>query len=188
MNVPFSRATSLLGGQNSDTSYVKDTLFLSNDSLVPGNVVPTNSMDTSNPAIQGASNPLSSKVSVGNSPNGITYDPANGNLYVADFNPATVSVINGTTNTLESTINTKQVAPAPWDVAYNPSNGYIYVTEVENSNVSVINGANNTLLANIVTGGEDAGHPQGITYDSLKWRNVRCHFLPRCRVQNRQQY
>ena len=135
LSVPFSRANSLLFGPNSNFSYVKETLFLSNNTLVPGNA-PSSSMmvgRNSNPEIHDASNPLSNTLGVGNSPFGIAYDPSNGNLYVANFEPGTVSVINGTTNSVVSTINVNMVI-SPWETAYNPSNGYVYVTDTEDGN------------------------------------------------------
>ncbi len=43
-------------------------------------------------------------IRVGNAPNGIAFDPLNGNLYVANFETGTVSVINGTTNSVIATV------------------------------------------------------------------------------------
>ncbi|MEJ2772215.1 hypothetical protein [Stygiolobus sp. CP859M] len=69
-------------GQNNPGGYVKYTLDLLNNTLINGNV------NTSNPL----------------RPWGITYDPSNGYIYVADCHSNTVSVINGATNTVIATI------------------------------------------------------------------------------------
>jgi len=70
-------------GQSNPGGYVKYTLDLISNTLINGNFV-----NTSN-----AMGPWS-----------IAYDPSNGYLYVADSGSGTVSVINGTTNTVIANI------------------------------------------------------------------------------------
>jgi YVTN family beta-propeller protein len=93
------------------------------------------------------------------SPVGIAYNSDNGNLYVTNRGSDTISVINGTTNTLVDEIAVNAIAPS--GIIYNAANNYIYVTNMGSNTVSVINGTTNTIVANIPVG---LG-PNGITYN-----------------------
>ena len=93
------------------------------------------------------------------SPAGIAYNSDNGNLYVANRGSDTVSVINGSTNSLMDVISMDAIAPS--GIVYNPANNYIYVTNAGSNRVSVINGTTNAVVANILVG---LG-PNGIAYD-----------------------
>ena len=104
------------------------------------------------------------QIFVGDGPNGIAFDPANGNLYVADFGSGNVSVINGTTNQVSVTINLG-IARSPWEVAYDPFNSDIYVSQTYNGSVDIINGTNNSLITTVTTGSREE-HPNGIAFDS----------------------
>ena len=133
--LPVTANGSQNSGQNNPGGYVKYTLDLLNNTLINGNFVNTvNAMH----------------------PYGIAYDPFNGYIYVADSGSGTVSVINGTANTVIANIS---VGGRPWGVAYDSSNDYIYVTNYDSDTVSVINGT--TVIANITVG---LG-PMGIVYD-----------------------
>jgi YVTN family beta-propeller protein len=57
------------------------------------------------------------------SPAGIAYNSDNGNLYVTNRGSDTVSVINGTTNTLIDELSVDAIAPS--GIAYNSANTYI---------------------------------------------------------------
>ena len=59
-------------------------------------------------------------------PRGVAYSPDNQRMYVTNFGDDTVSVINTTTNTVDSTIIT--VGIEPFDIAYSPDNQRMYVT------------------------------------------------------------
>ncbi len=85
----------------------------------------------------------------------LAYDPANGRLYVAvsgggGQNPGTnVTVINGTTDQVETSLN---VGPDPTAIVADPSNGQVYVsTGGTNSgadwwgNLTVINGSTDRI-------------------------------------------
>ncbi len=75
-------------------------------------------------------------IPVGNSPQGVAYDPDNGEVYVT--NNATygsVSVINASTH---QNINTITVGNHPLGVAYDPDNGEVYVANEGSGSVSVI--------------------------------------------------
>ncbi len=70
--------------------------------------------------------------------------PTHNLVYVANADSNTVSVINGTNNTILATI---PVGTTPYDAVYNPTTGKVYV--VNASTVSVINPATNTVTATI---------------------------------------
>jgi YVTN family beta-propeller protein len=93
------------------------------------------------------------------SPAGIAYDSDNGNLYVANRGLDTVSVINGTSNSLNDEIPIDGVAPS--GIVYNAANNYIYVTSTGSNKVSVINGTTNAVVEDIPVG---LG-PNGVAYD-----------------------
>ena len=93
------------------------------------------------------------------SPAGIAYNSDNGNLYVTNRGSDSISVINGTTNTLVDEISVNSIAPS--SITYNAANNYIYVTNMGSNTVSVINGTTNTIVANIPVG---LG-PNGIAYN-----------------------
>jgi YVTN family beta-propeller protein len=92
---------------------------------------------------------------VGMTPNGITFDPNSGNVYVANFGDNTVSEINGATN-----------AQIAIPVGINPifvtsGNGNVYVANFYSNSVSVISDSTNTVTATIPLGDT----PSGITFD-----------------------
>jgi YVTN family beta-propeller protein len=93
------------------------------------------------------------------SPAGIAYNSDNGNLYVANRGSDTISVINGSTNSIIDEISMDTVAPS--GIIYNAVNNYIYVTSAGSNTVSVINGTTNAVVENIPVGMV----PNGIAYD-----------------------
>jgi YVTN family beta-propeller protein len=93
------------------------------------------------------------------SPAGIAYNSDNGDLYVTNRGSDTISVINGTTNTLVDEISVNAIAPS--GIIYNAANNYIYITNMGSNTVSVINGTTNTIVTNIPLW---LG-PNGITYN-----------------------
>ncbi|MGH9920247.1 MAG: YncE family protein, partial [Nitrososphaerales archaeon] len=62
-------------------------------------------------------------IRVGATPFGIAYDSTNGDLYVANFGSNTVSVINGKTESLISTI---AVGTQPYFLAFDQDNHDVY--------------------------------------------------------------
>ena len=85
----------------------------------------------------------------------IVYDPANGDIYVANAGAGTVSVLNRTT-----VIATVGVGKLPYALAYDPSDGEVYVTDVLSDAVSVLRG---TTLEGTVPVGR---YPVDATYDA----------------------
>ena len=79
-------------------------------------------------------------------------------MYVANSGSSTVSVIDGTTNTVVATI---PVGSAPQGIAFNPDNGFLYVANQGSNTVSVIDGTTNTVTATIPVG----SLPQSIAFN-----------------------
>ena len=77
-------------------------------------------------------------IPVGNAPNAIAYDSRNGDLYVSSTNDNSVSVIDGSSNTVVATI---PVGNVPYAITYDPNNGDLYVANYGDNTVSVISGA-----------------------------------------------
>ncbi len=73
-------------------------------------------------------------IPVGLAPVGIAYNPTNKNMYVANSDSNTVSII-GSTNSVIATIPTDLT---PFGIAYNPNNQHIYLTNAGSNTVSVI--------------------------------------------------
>lgn len=103
--------------------------------------------------------PSTTSITVGSSPNGISFAPVNNDVYVANSGSNTVSVISSTTNNVISTIN---VGTNPGAVAYDPANQDVYVTNGGSNNVSVISTSDNTIIATIPVG----TGPNNLAYDS----------------------
>jgi YVTN family beta-propeller protein len=111
--------------------------------------------------ISGANNSVIATVTVGWDPDSISLDPANGDVYVANFAPgcgncgpgywqalANVTVISGTNNTALASVRT---GASPTDATYDTVNGEIYVPDdtlnaQDNGSITVISTANNTRV------------------------------------------
>src|SRR5437667_119309 len=89
-------------------------------------------------------------VPVGMQPAEIAYDSANGDIYVGNVNDATVSVIDGSTNTVVKTI-TGITAPAA--SVFDPVISNIYVASGDTNTVYVINSLTNTVVDTIPVSG-----------------------------------
>jgi len=97
-------------------------------------------------------------VPVGDTPTGLAFDSANGDIYVANEFSWNVSVIHGTSVVASIPISTN-VETLPSAVAFDPINGYVYVTNVATNNVSVINGTS------VINSFPVGGHPAGAAFD-----------------------
>ena len=84
-----------------------------------------------------------STISVGSHPIDIAVNPITNKIYVCNLRGDTVSVIDGSDNTIDATIN---VGVGPKGIAVNPITNTIYVTSQEDNTVSVIDGSDNTVI------------------------------------------
>ncbi len=101
---------------------------------------------------------LLTSIPVGANPIAIAFDPVNGNVYVANYGSSTVSVINGTSN---SVIGSIQVGSGPHGVT--SGNGNVYVANYISSTVSVINETSNSVIVPSIQVGT---YPDAIAFDS----------------------
>jgi YVTN family beta-propeller protein len=92
---------------------------------------------------------------------GIAYDPAKSELFVANYGLDSVIVIADTNNSVVATV---PVGSYPSDVAYDPARGEVFVANSNSNFTSIISDATNKVIAN-VTVGED---PVGVAYDPSK--------------------
>jgi YVTN family beta-propeller protein len=90
-------------------------------------------------------------IGVGGTPSAMAVNPATGQVYVANFSSNNVSVIDGASNTV---ITTVPVGTQPEAVAVNAVNGQVYVANFSSNNVSVIDGASNTVTATVPVGND----------------------------------
>ncbi|WP_165775205.1 YncE family protein, partial [Nitrosotalea sinensis] len=88
----------------------------------------------------------------------LVFDPANGNIYVANIAQGTISVISSTTNHVISTISG---IPGPTGIAYDSVNGYLYTANYNFNNISVVDTATNHVVTTISAGGVQ---PFGVAY------------------------
>src|SRR4029079_10197788 len=87
-------------------------------------------------------------IPLGDLPQGIAFNPNNGDMYVANHDSNTVSVIDGKTNAVIG--SPIPVGDRPVGIAFNEDNGDMYVTNsgsttVSSGTVSVIDGQTNTV-------------------------------------------
>ena len=78
---------------------------------------------------------------VAKNPNMVAYDFANGDVYVTGTDNSSVTVIDGSTNTVVKTLPT---GGSPVGVFYDPQDGDLYVSSKNSTNLTVIDGATNT--------------------------------------------
>jgi large repetitive protein len=101
-------------------------------------------------------------------PTGVAVNPATNMIYVANGGCTcgnTVSVINGSTNTVVAVV---PVGGGPFAVAVNSVTNRIYVTNCDDGTISVINGATNTVIGPAIPDGNPPGSsPQGIAVNPV---------------------
>jgi YVTN family beta-propeller protein len=101
-------------------------------------------------------------------PYGITLNSDNGLIYVSNYGQfnttGTVSVINGTTNTIVANI---PVGKNPQAIVYNPANRLVYTANTLSNTLSIINGTSNSLVGSIIVGAFPGKNPTGITINPI---------------------
>ena len=80
-------------------------------------------------------------IPVGEFPQALEFNPSNNNIYVANRDSGTVSVIDSTTN---SVIKNITVGSSPGSLLFNPSNNKTYVANAISNTISVIDSTNMT--------------------------------------------
>jgi YVTN family beta-propeller protein len=100
-------------------------------------------------------------ISLDTRPQSIAVNPITKTIYVAGYNSSAVSVINGTTNSVMTSIDVGDAAnDVANDVAVNPNTNTIYVASYDSSGgslkentVSIINGTTDSVVRSIAVGG-----------------------------------
>src|SRR6476659_8704018 len=82
-----------------------------------------------------------STISVEKFPQAIVFNPANNNIYVANRDSATVSIIESNTNTVITEVD---VGRDPVALEFNPANNNIYVVNKISNSISIIDSNTNT--------------------------------------------
>ena len=107
-------------------------------------------------------------VKVGSEPDGVAYDSGKNEIFVANPNDGTVSVISDNNNNVTATIPVGIWQPS--ELAYDSGKEEIFVTNSALDTVSVISDSSNSVIANITLnqGQGSMFNPTGIAYDSSK--------------------
>ena len=143
-------ATISVGTAPYDLVFDRDNglIFVSNHFSNPGTVS----------VINGSTNTLFATVTVGGAfsePEGIAYDSANGDIYVANWASGTVFVFNATTPF--GGVTTISGFSEPTGVMFDSVNGLVYVANSAALSVSVIAGNNNSVVKTIPSVGFELG-------------------------------
>ena len=93
---------------------------------------------------------VTAAIPVGEFPQALVFNPSNNNIYVANRDSGTVSVIDSTNNTLLENV---VVGSEPVALEFNPSNNDIYVANVVSNSVSMIASTNNTVTETVNVNG-----------------------------------
>jgi YVTN family beta-propeller protein len=143
---------------------------------VNGDLYVSNSPSNNLSVINASTNTIVGSIPVGNLPEAVAVDGANGLAYVVSANcvimfvvsvnhphgcdgPGSVSIIDTKTNVAVGNIT---VGYDPDAIAVDTTNGDIYVGNFESGTVSVISGMTNKVIANISV---DGSRPQGAAFD-----------------------
>ena len=137
--------------------------IITNEAIIPPQPIPS-------PVLPQPSQPLPliETITGFSAPYGIALSLDNDLIYVSNFGQfnvtGTVSVINGTTNTIVATI---YVDKNPQAIAYNSANGLFYVANTYSNTLSMINGTSNSLIGSIPVGDVPGKSPTGIAVNSI---------------------
>jgi YVTN family beta-propeller protein len=115
--------------------------------------------------ISAATNMVIATVPIGTYPISLAFDPANGDIYVANYMSNNVTVISSSSNSVVATI---AVGMFPTAVAFDPNNDEIYVANegpgfepgsgpAAPGSVSVISSSTNSVVATVSIAGSSAG-------------------------------
>ena len=93
-------------------------------------------------------------INVGDGPTGLAVTPDGSDVYVANNNDDTVSIIDTLTNTV---IDTVTVGSAPWGIAVGAEGKYVYVTNSDADTVTVIQTADRSIVRTYLVGDTPRG-------------------------------
>ena len=93
-------------------------------------------------------------VPVGTNPSGVNVNPRTNRIYATNYFSNTVSVIDGTTNTVTATL---VVGTNPYDVGVDNATNRVYVANRGSNTVSIIDGSTNTVVKDVTVGSSPVG-------------------------------
>ena len=159
-------ATVPLGDFPSAIAYdpAKGEVFVAEDGATPSNVSASNTAHGQVSVISDTTNKVVANVTVGPFPDGIAYDSARGEVYVASSGSTTiagsVSAISDSTNAIVATVPLNDAG----GVAYDSAKGELYVVTPNTNSTAIISDSTNSVV-----GTRPAGPaPFWIAYDSAK--------------------
>jgi YVTN family beta-propeller protein len=115
-------------------------------------------------AIDELTNSVGTTVSAGFSPQGMAFDPSNGELFVANTGGNVSVISDGSTGGGIRLVDSIGLFWTPEAIAYDSGKGELFVSELGDAAVSVLSDATNTVVATIPVD----PYPDGIAYDSGK--------------------
>jgi YVTN family beta-propeller protein len=115
-------------------------------------------------AIDELTNTVGATVAVGFNPQGMTFDPSQGELFVANTGGNVSVISDGSAGGGIRSVDSIGLFWTPDAIAYDSGKGELFVTELGDAAVSVISDATNTMVATIPVD----PYPGGIAYDSGK--------------------
>jgi YVTN family beta-propeller protein len=152
----------------------KGEIFVANAAATPDDTNPSDYVNGSVSVISDSTDKVVAAVNVEASPTGVAYDPAKGEVFVADSGSNTTSIISDTTNSVVATV---PVGDDPNGIAYDFGNGNVYVANYgkvdfnasasggvyagTGGSVSVISDASDKVVATLAAGAD----PFQIAYD-----------------------
>ena len=86
---------------------------------------------------------------VGEFPHALEFNPSNNNIYVANRDSGTVSVIDSTNNKVIKNIT---IGGSSGPLKFNPSNNYTYVVNTLSNNISIIDTSTNMVTNDVNVG------------------------------------
>ena len=160
------------GTSNLAYDSVKGEIFAAN--IPPNNMSNPNAFSNTVSAISDSSNQVVANISVGNSPQGLTYDQEKNEIFVTNQASQTVSVISDKNNQVIKTI---PFGEYPYATAYDSSAGEILVISSNGTGLidpysvvgtlSVISDDSNTVISSVKLGGAGSSG-SSVVYDSAK--------------------
>jgi YVTN family beta-propeller protein len=131
-------ATNITTTTTTTPPYVRNTLFLANNTLYAGNVLPEDG-------------PLVGPI----------INPTDGSVYVGDGDA--ILVLNGASDVVSRTL---RVEEAPTSLAFDQANGELYLGNFFSNNISVINPSSGSLVTNVTVAAQPSSADDYATYTS----------------------
>ncbi|MGV7698383.1 YncE family protein [Mycobacterium kansasii] len=109
----------------------------------------------------GKTHTVTTRVDVGSRAIGVAADPGTHTVYVAALEDRTVSVIDGSTNSVTATVKVRGGFSDVNPIAVDPNTHTVYLANLGDDTVSVIDGSTNTVTSTVV----GVAQPNGVAVD-----------------------